>query len=50
MADVLLYYIEAFLPFLNAYYAEAYQKDHEKDDEMKNSIYTALLVGWYLIT
>ncbi len=44
-ADVLLYYSEAFLPFLKTYYTEFYQTDQcILEGETTNNIYAALLV------
>ena len=46
--DVLLYYSEGFLPFLQIYYNEFYRKDHYNQSELEGdtteNLYTSLLV------
>ena len=43
-SDVLMYYSEAFLPFLRNFFDEFYQISEPHEDITKN-IYTSLLVG-----
>ena len=42
--DVLLYYCDAFLPFLKIYYSDVYQQQ-QLDGDPTNRIYNTLLVS-----